>query len=77
MRNRTGCGVDETAFTLDEMMEADEVIVHSAGTLCNAACEIDGKPVGGKDPETLGILQHAAVKEFEDYTGACFTECAE
>jgi D-alanine transaminase len=72
-----GIPVDETAFTLDELMDADEVIVHSCGTLCNAAYEIDGKPVGGKDRETLGVLQRAAVKEFEDYTGARFADCAE
>lgn len=77
LAKQIGVGVDETAFTLNEMMEADEVIVHSAGTLCNAACEIDGRRVGGRDPQTLGVLQHAAVKEFEDYTGACFAECAE
>lgn len=77
LAEQNGVGVDETAFTLDEMMEADEVIVHSAGTLCNAVSEIDGRPIGGKDPQTLGVLQHAAVKEFEDYTGACFAECAE
>lgn len=77
LAKQNGVGVDETAFTLNEMMEADEVIVHSAGTLCNAACEIDGRRVGGRDSQTLGVLQHAAVKEFEDYTGACFAECAE
>ena len=72
-----GIPVDETAFTLDELTGADEVIVHSSGTLCNAACEVDGRPVGGKDGETLGALQRAAVKEFEDYTGARFADCAE
>ena len=77
LAGENGVPVEETAFSLDEMMAADEIIVHSAGTLCNAACEIDGKPVGGRDPETLGILQRAAVKEFEDYTGASFAQCAE
>jgi D-alanine transaminase len=69
--------VDETAFTLDEMMDADEVLVHSSGTLCNAACEIDGKPVGGRDPGLLRKLQQAVVKEFEDYTGVKFADYAE
>ena len=71
-----GIPVEERAFTLREMMDADEVMVHSSGTLCNAACEIDGKPVGGKDSETLGVLQRAAVEEFEEYTGARFADCA-
>lgn len=77
LAGQNGVPVDETAFTLEELMAADEVIVHSSGTLCNAASEIDGKPVGGKDPETLHILQKAVVKEFEDYTGASFADCAE
>lgn len=76
LAGQNGIPVDETAFTLDDLMAADEVIVHSSGTLCNAASKIDGKPVGGKDPKTLGILQQAAIREFETYTGASFTACA-
>ena len=76
LAGQNGIPVDETAFTLDDLMAADEVIVHSSGTLCNAASKIDGKPVGGKDPKTLGILQQAAIKEFETYTGASFAACA-
>ena len=34
--------------TVDEMMEADEIIVTSAGSLCIAAGTVDGKAVGGK-----------------------------
>ena len=76
LAGQNGIAVEESAFTLGELMSADEVLVHSSGTLCNAACEIDGKPVGGKDPETLHMLQQAAVKEFEEYTGASFADCA-
>lgn len=72
-----GIPVDETAFTVEELMDADEVIVHSSGTFCNAATEIDGKPVGGKAPELLKKLQNAAVKEFEDYTKVKFADYAE
>lgn len=75
LAQQNGIAVEEKAFTLDEMMNADEVLVHSSGTLCNAACEIDGKAVGGKDPKTLQVLQQAAVKEFEEYTGAVFADC--
>ena len=77
LAGQNGVPVDETAFTLEELMAADEVIVHSSGTLCNAASEIDGMPVGGKDPAALHILQKDVVKEFEDYTGASFADCAE
>ncbi|MCI1956523.1 MAG: aminotransferase class IV [Oscillospiraceae bacterium] len=72
-----GIPVDETAFTVDELMDADEVVIHSSGTLCNAVTEIDGKPVGGKAPKLLKRLQDAVVKEFEDYTKVKFADYAE
>jgi D-alanine transaminase len=72
----SGIPTREEAFTLRELMEADEVIVSSAGTLCNAACEIDGKPVGGKAPKLLKALQGAAVRHFEDYTKSSFERYA-
>lgn len=56
--------VDETPFTVDEMMKADEVIVSSSGSFCLAASEIDGKPVGGKAPELLKKLQDALVEDY-------------
>lgn len=56
--------VDETPFTLDELMNADEVIISSAGSFCLAADEIDGKSVGGKAPEILKKLQDALVDEY-------------
>ena len=71
-----GMGAREEAFTLSELFDADEVIVHSSGTLCNAAVEIDGKKVGGRAPELLKKLQGAAVKQFEDYTGVRFADYA-
>ncbi|OPJ64751.1 D-amino acid aminotransferase [Clostridium chromiireducens] len=62
--------VDETAFTLKELMEADEVIVTSSGQFCITACEIDGKPVGGKAPEIVKKLQDALLVEFLEETKA-------
>lgn len=61
---KLGIPVDETPFTLDELMNADEVIVSSAGSFCLAAEEIDGKPVGGKAPELLKKLQDAVQEDF-------------
>lgn len=58
----------EEAFTLDEMMEADEVIVSSCGSFCLAANEIDGKPVGGKEPVLLKKLQDFLVDDFKKAT---------
>lgn len=77
LAKENGIPVDETAFTVDELMDADEVIVHSSGTLCNAASEIDGRPVGGKAPELLKKLQDAVIREFEDYTKVRFADYAE
>lgn len=71
-----GIPVSEKAFTVAELMDADEVMVHSAGTLCNATVEIDGKKVGGRAPELLKKLQNAAVKQFEDYTKVKFADYA-
>jgi D-alanine transaminase len=68
--------IDQTAFTVKEMMAADEVIFHSSGTLCNAIDEIDNKKVGGHAPELLEKLQNAAVLQFEKYTGVTFSDYA-
>ena len=56
--------VSETPFTVDEMMNADEVIVSSASTFGIALSHINGKPVGGKAPELLAKLQDAVFHEF-------------
>lgn len=64
-----GIPYEEKAFTFDELMDADEIIVSSAGTLGVGVESVDGKPVGGKDPELLLKLQKAAVSDFEKETG--------
>lgn len=51
--------VNETAFTLEQLMNADEVLVTSSTALTRVADSIDGIPVGGKDPETLMTLVNA------------------
>ena len=64
MAKTNGIPVDETPFTLTELMEADEIIVSSSGSFCLAAEEIDGKPVGGKAPDILKKLQDSLVDDF-------------
>ena len=54
-----GIPVEERDYTMDELRAADEVIVSSSGALCMAACELDGKPKGGKAPEIIKTLQDA------------------
>ena len=60
--------VSEEPYTLTELMNADEIIISSAGSLCLAAEEIDGKRVGGKAPEILKRLQDEVLREFMEET---------
>lgn len=63
---KLGFGVEERDYTLDELMNADEVVVHSTGSFCIPVKTVDGKPVGGKAPEMLKTIQDALVKDFEE-----------
>ena len=60
--------VDETPFTLEELFDADEIIVSSTSKLCSAACELNGKPVGGKDTALLRKLQESYYKRYLETT---------
>ena len=53
---------------MDELRNADEVIVSSSGGLCIQAVELDGAPIGGKDPKTLKTLQDAYTKFYAEDT---------
>lgn len=64
MCKRLGIPVNETPYTVDELMNAEEVIVTSSSQLCMLAESVDGKPVGGKQPELVGRLQQALLDEF-------------
>lgn len=63
---RLGYGTEEREYTLDELMNADEVIVHSTGSFCIPVKTVDGKAVGGKAPEMLKTIQDALVADFEE-----------
>lgn len=60
--------VREEAYFLEDLLDADEILVSSAGALCLSADEIDGKPVGGKAPELLEKLQDALLNDFISQT---------
>lgn len=62
--------VIEEEFTLERLMNADEVIVSSSGSFCLSATHIDGKPVGGKAPHILEVLRHELISDFESSTEA-------
>ena len=66
--HKLGIPVIEEAFTVEEMLNAAEIIVTSSGTLCRPAREIDGKAVGGRSPEILKKLQDALVADFLEKT---------
>lgn len=65
---RLGIEVREQPFTVEQMMEADEVIVSSAGAFCLSAEEIDGRQAGGRAPGLLRQLQDMAVTDFLEQT---------
>jgi D-alanine transaminase len=58
-----GIPVKEEPFTVQEMMDADEVLISSSGTFCLSASHIDGRAVGGKAGELLEKLQDAVMEE--------------
>ncbi len=60
--------VEESIFTLEELMKADEIIVSSSGSLCLSVSEIDGSPVGGKSADLLHILQDSSLYKFHEET---------
>ena len=63
-----GITVDETPFTMKELLEADEIIVSSSTKFCATAYEVDGVPAGGKAPETVKLLQEKYLEKFENET---------
>lgn len=64
---RLGIQVMERPFTLDELKDADEVIITSSSNFCLHADTLKGRPVGGKDPETLKKIESAVLQEYRDY----------
>ena len=54
----------EEAFHLEDLYAADEVIVTSSSKLCVHADKIDGRSVGGKDPERYESIRKYLLDEF-------------
>lgn len=63
---RLGYKTEEREFTLDELLNADEIVIHSTGSFCIPVKTVDGKAVGGKAPEMLKNIQDALVADFEE-----------
>lgn len=67
---KLGYATEERDYTLDELMNADEIVVHSTGSFCIPVKTVDGKAVGGKAPEMLKNIQDALVEDFEKQCSA-------
>ena len=65
----TGIPVEERVFTLDELFEADEVIVASTSLLCRPVDSVNGEPVGGRDPALYKKIADAYLARYLRETG--------
>lgn len=54
----------EENFTLEEMMDAAEVVIVTSGAQFRPVCEIDGRSVGGGAPELVAALQEKLYGDF-------------
>lgn len=63
-----GVGVEERNYTMDELLNAQEIIVTSSLTLFSRVYEVDGKPVGGKNAALFQKLNQAYRARFERET---------
>ena len=63
MCKKLGIGVSETPYYLDDLRNADEILVTSSSHVCMYVDELDKKAVGGKDQETLFRLRDALYEE--------------
>lgn len=61
--------VEEKLYTLDELRNADEVIVTSSSNFCLVADTFEGRIVGGKTPDLIMTLQKKLMAEFRSYCG--------
>lgn len=71
---RLGIPVREEPFTLEELKDADEIIVSSSTNLCLRAKSVDGAPAGMKKPEMFEALRKTVYNEYFAQTAADKTE---
>ena len=62
--NNLSIPVKEEPYSLEFLMNADEIILSSSSNFCIAATHIDETPVGGKAPEILRKIQDALVEDY-------------
>ena len=65
---RLGIPVDETPFTVDELMAADEIITSSSTAPCSRACQVNGQAAGMKREDLFKALHKAVFDEYYSAT---------
>lgn len=60
--------VDETPFTMEQLMDADEIMISSSTQLCRSAESMNGIPFGGKNPEMVKLIQDAYMEKYLNET---------
>jgi D-alanine transaminase len=68
MCKKLGIGVSEIPYYMDDLLDADEIIITSSSNVCMYVDELDGKPIGGGDRDTLFRLRDALYQEICDAT---------
>lgn len=61
--------VVEKEFTLDELLDADEIIVSASGTFCVGVNSVDSIKVGGRNKELLHKLQEELWNDYLEEVG--------
>ena len=67
---RLGIPVSETPFTVEDLLEAEEILVSSSTSLCRRACQVDGRKAGMRRPELFEALLAAVYDEYYAETEA-------
>lgn len=65
-----GIPVKEECYTIDDLKNADEILLTSASALCMRIVELDGVSIGGKATYTVKQLQDALLADFMQATEA-------
>lgn len=68
MARRLDIPVNETPFYLEDLFEADEILVTSSSNLCVRGCEVDGKSAGMKDEARFMALHDGVIEEYLNET---------
>ena len=66
---QNGIPVVEEPFTLEEMMEADEIFFSSSSALTCRIGEIDGRKVGCRDEKTFAVIRDGYQSELKKEAG--------